>query len=119
MRQRTELLATASIYVLPSYAEGLPISILEAMSAGLPVVTTPVGGIPEAITDGEEGLLVPTGNAEALSDAIQRLLSDSELREAMGSRGQAKFDTCFNANVVLPQLESMYRDLGVLPVGSS
>lgn len=116
--RRAGLLATASVYVLPSFAEGLPMSILEAMSAGLPVVTTPVGGIPEAIADGEEGLLVPPGDTEALASAISRLLSDAPLREAMGARGRAKFDACYDANVVLPRLESVYRDLGVMPVGT-
>lgn len=115
--RRSELLATATMFVLPSYAEGLPMSILEAMSAGLPIVTTPVGGIPEAITDGEEGLLVPVGDVEALSAAICRLLGDEQLREAMGSRGRAKFDACYDADVVLPRLESVYRELGVLPTG--
>lgn len=116
--RRAQLLAQASIYILPSFAEGLPMSILEAMSAGLPVITTPVGGIPEAVTGGVEGLLVPAGDAEALADAICRLLGDTPLREAMGARARAKFDTCFEAGVVLPRLEAVYRELGVIPVGS-
>lgn len=115
--RRNELLAAASIFVLPSFAEGLPMGILEAMSAGLPVVTSPVGGIPEAITDGKEGFLVQAGDAQALSEAIQKLLSDSKLREVMGSCARTKFDACFNADVVLPQLESIYRELGVQPKG--
>ena len=117
--RRAELLATASVYVLPSFAEGLPMSLLEAMSAGLPVVTTPVGGIPEAITDGEEGLLVAPGDAVALSEAIARLLGDPGLRSAMGSRAREKFDSCFNVGVVLPQVGTIYRRMGVRPSGSA
>jgi glycosyltransferase involved in cell wall biosynthesis len=113
--KRNELLELASIYVLPSYGEGLPMSIVEAMSAGLPIVATPVGGIPQAVTDGMEGLLVPVGDSHALSDAIEKLLGDQDYRDAMGRRALAKFNAHFSANVVLQQLESLYRDLGVTP----
>lgn len=115
--RRSELMRSACVYVLPSYAEGLPMSVLEAMSAGLPVVTTPVGGIPDAITDGAEGLLVPPGDAEALAGALCRLLGDPSLRAAMGSRGRARFDACYDASVVLPRLEAMYRTFGINPTG--
>lgn len=117
--RRAELLATASVYVLPSFAEGMPMGILEAMSAGLPVVSTPVGGIPEAITDGEEGLLVAPGDAVALSDVIARLLGDPGLRSAMGSRAREKFDKHFNVEIVLPQVGAIYRRLGVRSAGAA
>lgn len=113
-RRKAELLATASIYALPSFAEGMPMSILEALSAGVPVVTTPVGGIPDAITHGEEGLLVPTGNPSALCDALGTLLADAELREKMGSRARAKYAGFFSSSAVLPKLGRIYRDLGVV-----
>ncbi len=88
------------------------------MSAGIPVVATPVSGIPEAITEDEEGSLVPGGNVEALKDAIRRVLSDLELREAMRFRDRASFDACFNGNAVFANLESTYRVLVVLSVRS-
>lgn len=113
--QRTALLAKAAIYVLPSFAEGLPMSILEAMSAGLPVVSTPVGGIPEAITDGKEGFLVAAGDAEALCEAICQLLSDRELRQKMGQCAHDTFNSRFHVDVVLPKLEAIYRHFGVTP----
>jgi glycosyltransferase involved in cell wall biosynthesis len=75
--------ARAHIYVLPSYHEGLPIGVLEAMAAGLPVVTTPVGGIPEVVKDGVNGLIVSPGDVKALGASILRLLEDAELRERM------------------------------------
>ena len=116
---KAELLAAASVYVLPSYAEGLPMSILEAMSAGLPVVATPVGGIPEAITDGKEGCLVPVGDVQQLADALCRLLGDDALRESMGSQARITFSERFHLDVVIPQLEAIYRRLDVEPSGES
>lgn len=113
-KRKAELLTTASVYALPSFAEGMPMSILEAMSAGLPVVATPVGGIPDAIADGQEGFLVPTGDLPALCDAIDALLADPKLREKMGSRARAKFLACFSSSVALPKLGRIYRELGVI-----
>lgn len=114
--RRAQLLLTASIYVLPSFIEGVPMSILEAMSAGLPVVATPVGGIPEIITDGQEGLLVPAGSVDELAGAIRRLVRDPRLQAEMGARGRAKFRERFDASVIVPRIESIYAELGVSPV---
>lgn len=73
----------SSILVLPSYVEGLPMVVLEAMSAGMAVVTTPVGSIPDAVTDGHNGLLVDPGSVEGLEDALRGLMTDRLAREAM------------------------------------
>ena len=113
--RRSQLLAAASIYVLPSFAEGLPMSILEAMSAGLPIVSTCVGGIPEAVTDGAEGYLVETGNPEALSEAICKLVDDADLRRMMGANSRAKFNSFFSVDSVIPKVEAVYCELGVKP----
>ncbi|HET6630819.1 MAG TPA: glycosyltransferase family 4 protein [Woeseiaceae bacterium] len=110
---KAELLATASLYVLPSFAEGMPMSVLEAMSAGLPVVATPVGGIPDAVAHGEEGLLVPAGDLAALCDAVGSLLADPQRRQAMGTRARAKFASSFSSSAVLPKVGRIYRELGV------
>ena len=112
-QRRNELLEQADAFVLPSYGEGLPMSIVEAMSAGLPVVATPVGGIPQAIRDGEEGLLVPVGDAPALAAAIRHLAQDREYRGAMGRKALATFDRLFSAEVVLPQVQSLYQKYGI------
>lgn len=108
-------LRTSGVYVLPSYSEGLPMSVLEAMAAGLPIISTPVGGIPEAVTDGVEGFLVQPGDVEALADRIGRLLADPELARRMGEAARRKVETTFSAEVLLPQLEAMYAEFGFSP----
>jgi glycosyltransferase involved in cell wall biosynthesis len=112
---KEELLESSTVYVLPSFDEGVPMSILEAMAWGLPVIATPVGGIPEVVTDGREGMLVAPGDAGALGRAICRLLADAELRAQMSRNGRLRFQTDFSIQSVLDKLESIYRRHGVLP----
>jgi glycosyltransferase involved in cell wall biosynthesis len=78
------LIASADILVLPSFAENLPVSVIEAMAAGLAVVATPVGAIEDIIVDGETGLLVPPGDVVALADAMTRLVLDPAKRAQLG-----------------------------------
>lgn len=89
--RKRELLQQANVFILPSLNEGQPYAILEAMSAGLPVVSTKVGCIPEMIRDGIEGFLVPPGEIDALADRIVRLLADQVLRETMGRAARQRF----------------------------
>jgi glycosyltransferase involved in cell wall biosynthesis len=109
---KTRELDRANIFVLPSYNEGLPMSVLEAMAAGLPVVTTPVGGIPEAISDGVEGFLVDPGDVAGLAARLEQLAGDPELARRMGRAGRRKVETTFAASTVLPRIEQIYLDLG-------
>lgn len=90
MNQRVKCFENADIFVLPTYAEAMPISVIEAMAAGLAVITTPVGGIPELVSDGEDGLLVPPGDVSALAEKIAMLASDTEARVRFGARAQVK-----------------------------
>ena len=109
--EKQALLEKATVYVLPSYYEGLPMSVLEAMSAGLPVVSTPVGGIPEAVADGVEGYLVQPGDIDGLSERLAQLLGDAGLRRRMGEAGRMKVERLFSTDVVIPQFEAVYAEL--------
>ncbi|OUL37160.1 glycosyl transferase family 1 [Nostoc sp. T09] len=83
-QQRDELLSKADMFILPSYNEGLPMAILEAMGWGLPIIATPVGGIPELVIAKQNGLLVTPGNIQQLSQAMQLLIADENLRLSLG-----------------------------------
>lgn len=97
---RAAALSRATVYCLPSWNEGLPMSVLEAMSAGLPVISTPVGGIPEAVEEGVTGLLVQPGDVEGLSEAICQLLLDPEKAKSMGKIGQARHREKFSTEAM-------------------
>jgi glycosyltransferase involved in cell wall biosynthesis len=85
-----QALAATDLFVLPSFAEGVPVVLMEALAAEVPVVTTRIAGVPELVVDGENGTLVPPGNLDALTDAIAGLLEQPETRAAMGQAGRAK-----------------------------
>lgn len=106
-----EVFKNSDIYILPSYNEGLPMSILEAMSYGLPVISTPVGGIPEAVEDGVNGFLIQPGDAKALAEKIDILASDKELREKMGQKSYEIAKEKFDINVIIRQLQGIYDEL--------
>jgi glycosyltransferase involved in cell wall biosynthesis len=110
------LLAMASVFVLPSYNEGLPMSVLEAMAWGVPVITTPVGGIPEVVRQNKEGLIVPPGDIHRLSEALCELLRDAPLRERLGDNGRARVQNVFSDTVVLPRLEAIWARFGLFPL---
>lgn len=109
--EKLHLLAKTDVVVLPSYAEGLPMSILEAMSVGLPVITTPVGAVEDAITDHEHGLLIKPGNINDLCLALNELVSDDEKREYLGNNAKLKFQQCFEVDVVAKELAGYYTKL--------
>jgi glycosyltransferase involved in cell wall biosynthesis len=106
-------LARASIFTLPSYAEGLPMALLEAMSWALPVVTSPVGGIPQAVRHGENGLLVKAGDVASLAEALQILLTDSALRERLGHAARKTIESRFSLRAAIDQLLQIYARFGV------
>jgi glycosyltransferase involved in cell wall biosynthesis len=83
-QQRDQLLSESDAFILPSRNEGMPMAMLEAMAWGLPVICTPVGSIPEVITDGDNGLMVPPGDVAAIRSAIERLVGNESERLAMG-----------------------------------
>jgi glycosyltransferase involved in cell wall biosynthesis len=87
--ERDHLLAASDVLVLPSHHEGVPMAILEAMAYGLPVIATPVGGIPDVIRHGREGLLVEAGNRAALTAALARMVAEPGLRVSLGWEARA------------------------------
>lgn len=108
-------LAGATIFVLPSYVEGMPMALLEAMSWGLPVIATPVGGVPEMITHEVNGLLVAPGDVAALAAAITRLMSDPPLRARLGAAARETIATRFSLNTAVERLLAIYRRFGIEP----
>ena len=101
------------ITVLTSVEEGFPNWIVEAMAAGRAVVATGVGGVPDAVLDGETGVLVSSGDDEALARALDRLLGDHDLRRRMGATATARARTLYHVDTVMAALESLYEDLAV------
>jgi len=103
-----EILAASDIFVLSSHKEGLPYTIIEAMIAGLPVVATRVGGIPELVEDNVTGFLVPPGDPNTLAKALQNLLDSSNVRHEMGRAGRAKALMEFNLDDMLRKTRQVY-----------
>lgn len=103
--------AQADIACLPSYREGLPKSLLEAAAAGLPIVTADVPGCREAVADGDNGLLVPVRDADALANALAKLLTDGEMRTRMGRRGRERAESEFAVERVVAETIQVYREL--------
>jgi glycosyltransferase involved in cell wall biosynthesis len=104
-----ELLATADVFVLSTHSEGLPLSVLEAMAAGLPVVASNVGGMPELVAAGVSGLLVPPGDPDALAEAIERLLESPSLAQQLGHAGRRRVVENFDVEAVRKAHLALYR----------
>jgi glycosyltransferase involved in cell wall biosynthesis len=109
--QISRLMRTADVFVLPSYKEGLPMAIIEAMANALPVVSTPVGSIPDMVRDGETGLLVPAGNPAALSDALLKLLQSPELRAKIGTAARQLYLRDLTVSSMCDRLETIFNGL--------
>lgn len=111
-------LAEADMLVLPSFAEGVPVTLMEAMASGLPVLATRVGGISELVEDGISGFLVPPGNVEALTARLRNLLTDQKLRECMGEAGRKKVSADFNQEIEANRLAQLINTGSVAARGS-
>jgi colanic acid/amylovoran biosynthesis glycosyltransferase len=99
---------TADVFCLPSFAEGVPIVLMEAMALGVPVVTTRVMGIPELVEDGVSGLVVSPGTFEALVDAMRRLIDDPGLRHSLGAAGRKRVESDYALATSAEQLRALF-----------
>jgi glycosyltransferase involved in cell wall biosynthesis len=106
-----DLLAASDVAVLSTNSEGSPLSVMEYMDAGLPVVATRVGGIPDLIDDGVEGLLVEPQDPDGLGEAIARVLDDPQEAERMGERGRERRRREFDIDVMVENLQNLYLEL--------
>jgi glycosyltransferase involved in cell wall biosynthesis len=111
--ERAQLLRTSWVLALPSHVEAMPMAVLEAMAAGLPVVATRVGGIPSAVSEGVTGYLVEPRDPEALGERLHELLRNATLRRVMGKAGRARAHDLFSAERIVPQIESLWLETAV------
>ena len=101
----------ASIFCLPSYAEGFPMAVLDAWAYGLPVITTPVGGIPDIAKDGENLLLFQPGDCNKLAIQMERMMTDETLRNHLTEQSIILSQTIFNIDTINKEIETLYRKL--------
>lgn len=101
----------ASILCLPSYAEGFPMAVLDAWAYGLPVITTPVGGIPDVAIDGENMLLFSPGDVDTLAVQLERMIADENLRNSIAEESVKLAKTTFNINTINKQIGDLYESL--------
>lgn len=109
--QKQAMLESADALVLPSYFEGLPICVLEAMALGIPVLATRVGGVPDALDGGDCGLLVEAGDVPALTEGLVRVLTDSKARVEWRTRARRKAEAVYASRRVVARLSGIYAEL--------
>lgn len=112
-KEKSHWLERAACLALPSYAEGLPMAILEAMAQGVPVVASAVGGIPQVVRPGETGSLVTPGDLADLTTQLSRIMNDEPLRQRMGEAGRQRIAERYSAQAVLTTLSQTYESLGL------
>ena len=111
-RNDTEALySAADIFILPSRKEGLPMVLLEAMSAGLPIIATDVGGVSEAIRDGESGLLIPPESPQVMAKAMIKLANDKSMRDSLSQAARARFEERYDISRMVNQYDRLFRDI--------
>lgn len=109
--EKENVFKCADVLLLPSYNEGLPIAILEALACGIPVISTPVGGIPEAVKDGINGFLIQPGDFKALAEKIDILATDKQLIEKMGKESYKIAQERFDIKIIMDKLNKIYNDM--------
>lgn len=109
--RKSEVFQESSIYCLPSKNEGMPMSILEAMSYGLATVATPVGGIPQIITDGKDGFLFPVDEVGPLVNVLDLLMGNDALKERIGRAGRERIQSAFSLDAFAKNLINVYKEI--------
>jgi glycosyltransferase involved in cell wall biosynthesis len=109
--KKLQLLRETDILVLPSYKEGLPLCVLEAMACGLPIICSNIGGLADLVKEGENGFLVEPGDVKRLSSCIRTLVRDQRLREEMGRRNRQKIVVGYGIDCVSAAVASLYREM--------
>ncbi len=103
--------AAFDVFVLPSANEGTPVTAIEALASGCPVVATRVGGVPDVVRDGEDGFLVETGAVDALADRLVQLAEDPALRRRLGEAGRARVVPRYAVSRLIDDVDRLYREL--------
>jgi len=112
-KRKAQLLMNGSIFVFPTYGEGCPVSLLEAMAAGLPVITTPVGGIRDIFVNNENGILLDTVSPERIAMAIETLYNDAILMNKIEVNNRSKAWKNYEANIVTQKIEAIYNEIAI------
>lgn len=110
-KEKEKAFQEASIYCLASYGEGFPMGVLDAWAYGIPCVVTPVGGLPDIITEGENALTFSPGDTETLAKQLERMITDDSLREKIEKESLNLSQTTFNINTINQQLDKIYSSL--------
>ena len=106
-----ELYERADVFCLPSFAEGVPTVLMEAMAMELPVVATDIMGVPELVEHGHSGLLVPPARADLLAQALIRVLEDAQMREHMGQEGRRRVESSYERGAAVSKLRGILAPL--------
>ena len=109
--EKDKAFGEASVFCLPSYAEGFPMSILDAWSYGLPVITTPVGGVEQVLHHGKDCLIFDTYNIDALSNALEQMMGDECLRTSIVHEADKLVNTCFNIKQINSEIGDKYKEI--------
>jgi glycosyltransferase involved in cell wall biosynthesis len=109
--EKEELFYTSSIFCLPSYAEGFPMAVLDAWAYGLPVITTPVGGLPDVLDHGKNSLVFQPGDIDGLAENLKILMNDVNLREKLGAASLQLSNNLFNIKTISSQIDDLYSSI--------
>ncbi len=109
--RKVEIFCDADIFIFPSYSEGMPIAVIEAMACGLPIIATRVGGVPEMVSDGVNGMLIDVGRPDQIADALQHLYDNPDMRHSMKMNSYKTAFEKFDIEKLVPRLVNIYSEV--------